>query len=137
MAAYAEVQDLIDRYGEDEILQLTDRDDSGQVDDTVAQTALDDAEAEVDGYLGGRYELPLESPPRILSRITTDIARYHLHDGVPPDHVNKRYEDAVKFLQKIAEGKVSLGASTAPPSAGAPEVSKGTRMFDDDSLRWF
>jgi len=135
--AYAVLQDLIDRYGQTEILELTDRDQSGQVDEAVAQKALDDAAAEVDGYLGGRYELPLDSPPPVLSRLTSDIARYRLYDNLAPDEVRNRYEDAVKFLRAVSEGKISLGASQPPESTGSPQVAKGVRMFDTDSLEGF
>ena len=58
---YATVTDLQDRLGVPRLVQLTDLADPsvGLVDPAVAQKALDDAEAEIDGYLGGRYALPL------------------------------------------------------------------------------
>lgn len=137
MAAYCTVQDLIDRYGETEILELTDRDQSGSVDQTVAERAIDDASAEVDGYIGSRYDLPLDSPPAVLTRIAADIARYRLYDNLATEEVRKRYEDALRFLKSVGKGEISLGASEPPASTGSPMVSRGRRMFDDDDLEGF
>jgi len=135
--AYCTVQDLIDRYGETEILELTDRDQSGEVDETVAGRAIDDAAAEVDGYIGGKYDLPLSSPPQVLTRITADIARYRLYDNLATDEVRNRYEDALRFLKAVSKGEVSLGVSPPPESSGSVHVSKGRRVFDADGLEGF
>ena len=40
--AYATVADMIARFGELEVLQLTDRNQEGVIDKAVAKTALDD-----------------------------------------------------------------------------------------------
>ncbi len=90
---YATVQDLIDRYGEREMIQLTDIDEprTDAVVSARAQRALDDAAAEVDGYLAGLYALPLSPVPGTLRRVAIDIARYHL-GSVPTDSSEaKRY----------------------------------------------
>ncbi|MCR6497085.1 DUF1320 family protein [Thermomonas sp. S9] len=121
--AYATLADLITRYGEDEIAQRTDRTGSGVVDAAVAQRALDDAQAEIDGYIASRYKLPLPTVPAALARIACDIARYRLWEDVASDEVRRRYEDARKLLEAIAKGIVSLGLPAVLPPASQPALS--------------
>lgn len=135
--SYCALQDLIDRYGETEILELTDRDQSGDIDEDVADRAIDDASAEVDGYIGGKYSLPLDSPPAVLTRITADIARYRLYDNIATEEVRRRYEDALRFLKAVGKGEISLGADPPPASAGSVYVDRGRRVFDDDGMEGF
>lgn len=127
---YATLQQLIERYSERELRNITDPD--GQTLDTVkAQLALADAASEIDGYLGLRYVLPLENAEgeplpnasvQTLARCACDIAVYRLQTLRPSDDIKdarQRYEDVIKLLQRIGTGDVSLvgaqlraGAST-------------------------
>jgi phage gp36-like protein len=122
MAVYAAFADLVARYGEAEIAQLTDRDTppSGAADEAVAERALLDADAEIDAYLAGRYALPLASPPPVLRRVACDIARYRLWDDRASEEVRLRYEDARRLLQAIADGHVALGAAASGVAWSAP-----------------
>ena len=49
---YAGVQDMVARFGDLEVLQLSDRQQQGVIDTAVVETALADATAEIDAYLG-------------------------------------------------------------------------------------
>ena len=55
---YATVDDLIDRFGEAEMIGLTDPDNTA-VQSARAQRKLDDAHALANGYVGMAYRLPL------------------------------------------------------------------------------
>jgi len=129
---YCTRQNMIDRYGEQELLQLTDRDNLGVIDDQVLDQAINDASAQVDGYLAGRYELPLSTVLPILIGLSCDLARYQLFDIGAPENVEKRRDDAIAYLNSVATGKVSLGLSSggqaATPSDGAQMQSDG-RVF--------
>lgn len=137
---YATVQDLIDRYGEREMIQLTDIDEprTDAVVSARAQRALDDAAAEVDGYLAGLYALPLSPVPGTLRRVAIDIARYHL-GSVPTDSSEaKRYDDAIKFLRLVARGEIKLGvdgAGAEPAATGkAVQFAVGSKLFGRESF---
>ena len=136
--SYATKQDLIDRFKEPELIQLTDSSgDAGAIDDTVLSRALDDADAEIDTYLVARYALPLPTVPRVLVNAACDIARYRLYEDRSTEHVTKRYDDAVKLLRMVSEGKVSLGLDTnqqATTTAGGPQFDSPGRVFTRDSL---
>ena len=133
--SYCTPQDLIDRFGEDELTQLTDRDALGTLDHAVIERAIDDATAEIDSYLGGRYQLPLNPVPRILTTYAADIARYRLYDEAAPDQVQRRYDDAQKFLRAAAKGEITLGIDAkggkATPQSGA-EMTSGGRAWSRD-----
>ena len=77
---YATQSDLEERFGPQELAQLTDRVDGLMPDPAVIARALADAEAEIDGYLAARYTVPLSAVPAVLVRLTCDIARYRLYD---------------------------------------------------------
>ncbi len=129
---YAIKQNLIDRYGSEELLQLTDRANTGLIDDTVIARALADADAEINGYLATHYTLPLAPVPAALEKLACDIARYRLYEDRVTEIVEKRYDDAIKFLQGVASGKVSLGidaANAQPVATGGPSFSAGDRVF--------
>jgi phage gp36-like protein len=142
---YATQQDLIDRFGEQEIVQLTDRDGppTGAINDTIVGKALADSDELINGYLAGRYQVPVAAPvPAVLSQLACDIARYKLHLNEPPELVRKNYEDALKRLKEISDGTFVLqvaGAEAAeidPPATGV-DFAGADRVFSNDNLRGF
>ena len=133
--AYAALVDLQIRYGEAEILQLSDRDSDGGHDSGVIDAALADASGEMDGYLSVRYSLPLAQVPIMLSRICCDIARYRLWSDDATDQIRKRYEDAIADLGKIASGAIQLPLGDDDAAAVVP-ATPGSRVvyFTDEAL---
>lgn len=128
---YVTQQQLVDRFGEEELIQLTDRANTGTIDAAVLNQAISDAGSEIDGYLAGRYQLPLATVPSILALYCGDIARYRLYDDVAREEVRKRYDDAIEFLRLVAKGTVRLGADE-PASAGGAQMETGGRVFGRD-----
>jgi len=129
---YAIAQDMIDRFEERELIQLTDRHDTGSIDTAVLDKVLADADAKIDSYLVGRYPLPLASAPRTLTIYACDIARYLLHDNHATEQVTKRYDDAIRFLERVAKGDISIGATAAgtpPPAADGAQVESAESVF--------
>jgi len=139
--SYATLSDLENWIDEDELVQLTDDDDSGTVDTDKVDTVLEAASMEIDGYLGERYDLPLASVPGTINKLCCDIAIYNLYTRRqgPPDYIEKKYDNAVRFLEKVAAGKISLGASD-PEGTGTSsnlQVSSKDREFTEDVLDTF
>ncbi|MGH6879283.1 gp436 family protein [Hypericibacter sp.] len=136
---YAVKQDLIDRFGLVELVQLTDRTNVPQttVDDTVVGRALADADQTIDGYLqSAGLQLPLAPVPALLVRLACDIARYFLHKDGPTDVVRKNYEDALKMLRDIANGTIQLQVAGQAPavSGGAVQIDAPDRTFSRETL---
>lgn len=138
---YATKQDCIDRFGEAELIQLTDRANTGSIDDSVLNDALQDADDEINARLASRYTLPLASTPRVLTRIAADIARYYLFDDQATEQVRKRFEDAQKFLAGVASGAVSIGldgtGTEVTTDSNGAEFSSSTAVFGRDATKGF
>jgi phage gp36-like protein len=131
---YATQAQLIERFGESELIQLTDRADplTGAIVAAVLDAALLDADQEIDSYLRVVRTLPLPAPiPVRLVRVAADVARYHLYDDHAPDEVRTRYEDAIRWLRDVAAGRASLGADdTAPAVSGRIVTAQGVSAYD-------
>lgn len=138
---YCTKQDLIDRFGERELMQLTDRDNvpASVIDDTVVEGHLADAHGVVNGYLAKVYKLPIAPVPPVLTKITADVARYFLHgESAEKDSpVRMAYSDAINWLKDVATGKVGLEAEGVPAAqsgGGQIAVEAPERIFSRDKL---
>ncbi len=129
--SYAVKADMVSRFGEGEVIALTDRVNLGVIDDVVLADALAEAAAEIDPYLAPRHKLPLASVPKIVTGFACDIARYRLcGSGVTlTDDIRDRYKDAVRFFEKVAEGKRPLGLD----AANAPAAPANTVQFAEQT----
>jgi phage gp36-like protein len=136
--SYATLQQLIDRYGQDVIVQVTDRatPPAGAIDQDVVDRALADTAALIDGYLAGRYQLPLATTPSLVIDLALQIAIYKLHRFAPDEKIKADYDAAMKMLRELAQGIVRLDvAGIEPESAGKNDVlvESPDRMFDSDT----
>ncbi len=141
---YAQTTDLQARYSNRDLTQLTTSDISAVGPDlAVLAQALADASVEIDSYLEARFTLPLSDPPAALNRLCCDIAIYRLQALTPLhdlEDARKRYEDAIKFLAQVNQGKLTLGLSAdalEPPAAQAEAAVVGTnrsRVFTRGAL---
>ena len=133
---YATESDMISRFGQDEIQQLTDRNNAGMIDVTVLGMALADADATINGYLAGRYILPLTVVPAALVKRAADLARYYLFGIQAPDLVKSNHDDALTWLKQVNTGIVELGIDQATISAETSGISvkTNTRIFSASTL---
>lgn len=136
---YATLDDLIDRAGPSEILEVADRDGDGLADPDVVASAFASAGQTIDAYLAARYGLPLSSTPAIVQKWAVSIARYHLHRDGAPDHVVRDYKEAMTELRDAAAGRLSLpdvtGATPAAAAGGSVRVDGPASVFDGSGLR--
>lgn len=127
---YATLATLTDRYGLATLVSLTDRGAvaTGAVDTAVVNRALADADALIDGYLAARYVLPLASVPPLLASIAAAVAFWSLHIAAPDDKVRKDYDDALRQLRDIADGRLRLPvAGVEPAGTGGTGVTTTDR----------
>lgn len=127
---YATQDDLVKRFGEAELLQLTDPTGGlGAIDAARVAQALADADRLIDGYCGGRYAIPLAPVPDLVNRIAADLARYYLHTTQPPELVKDNYAAAVKQLDAIAAGRLTLQAG----AVATAEAADSSVLYDAPS----
>lgn len=139
---YTTKQKLIEAYGEDHLVSLTDRaaEPTGVIDDAVLAAGIAKADAEIDSFLAGRYRLPLSQVPDLVNELATTMTRFHLHRYEPPEYVRKAYDDALKALREIATGTRLLQAAgltpaAAPANSAAPAFVGPNRSFSRDSMK--
>lgn len=109
----------------------------------IVESAIADAEGEIDGYLTKRYPVPLSVVPRAISKFAKDIAVYNLYSRIGIDEGDKeknylnRYRAAVDFLKLVAEGKIDLGVGSTQSSVANTgfSVSASPRVFGRGSMR--
>jgi phage gp36-like protein len=134
---YATQADLQERYSEDDLLIIADRDMDNQLDADVITQALEDASAEIDGWIAARYTMPLPTVPDILVRLCADIAVYRLSVDAAQatDERRQRYEDAIKFLKALSKGDASLGMPKPPKTtSGRARLISNPRRFNRRNL---
>lgn len=129
---YATQQHMIDRFGSQELILLTDKVNAVAINAEVLGVAFADADAEINSYLSSRYVLPLTQTSPELVRMACDIARYRLFDTKAIEVVKIRYDDAIRKLRDVAKGVASLGIdqSSAPVAVtGGAVISSGGKDF--------
>lgn len=114
--AYCSYNDLVLAFGENEVVNMLDRDRDGSEDDGVADDGIAFASDLIDGYLRERYSLPISSVPRNLVGVACDIARYRYYQDQPTDLVVMRYQAALDWLRDVSKGIVNIEIIDEPIS---------------------
>lgn len=132
--SYATQSDMLARYGMPKLVQLTDINtvQTGELVASVLASRLDDASAEIDGYLVGRMALPLASPPAILKVLCCRLAYYLLLGAVATDIDVADVKAVRAYLTQVGNGSITLTSpDTAPAVAGAGSVlfNSGDKSF--------
>lgn len=90
-------------------------------DQTAALQAASDL---ADSYLRSRYTMPLTAWADDLRRAVCAIATYDLmsHRGYNPEtggdpNIRARYDDAIRWLEKVASGQISPSVTDSAPAA--------------------
>lgn len=141
MAIYATQQNLKER-DEQMLWNLAIDRNTGELNASWIEQALEQADEEINSFLGRRYLLPLPTVPGMLNKIAISIAFYWLadRDTQATELLQKRYDMALTSLREIANGKRELGLPTveAPSESSVGKVEllqQNDRMFTRDSLR--
>lgn len=134
---YTTQAELIERYGEAELIQLTDRVGSGGVDAALVARVIADGAAEIDAYIGQRMTLPLADPPALLGRLNAILARHALYKDAAPEEITKARDAAIRLLRDIANGVASLGANDVVVAEAEVAYAFSPRAITDDELRGY
>lgn len=137
--SYATQADMVDRFGEEDLIRLTDRADPplNVIYAPTLNARLADAQAVIESYVATKYTLPLAATPLLLRQLECDLAWYLLQGGNPSEDAKKRNDDAMRVLRDIAGGKVSLGpdsSSAVPAVAGGVLIDAAPAVFTPSTL---
>ncbi|MDR3631498.1 MAG: DUF1320 domain-containing protein, partial [Desulfocapsaceae bacterium] len=93
-----------------DLIELTDDDSLPPVaiDQTKVNRAITDAGELIDGYLRGRFTLPLSPVPGLINTLAVDMVIYRLYSRrfklTPPDVVKARHGEAMQILEQVRTG---------------------------------
>lgn len=118
------------------LVQLSNDDPAAMLpNEDVVEDGVRQAEELVDGYLRGRYDLPLDPIPTVLRDAVVYLARHWLYqrrpEGAIPDAVKDSRKDTIKLLESIRDGVVTLGmpSGQAVPEPGEIRVRSRSQQF--------
>nr|BDD46511.1 hypothetical protein 15 [bacterium] len=139
---YCTLDDIKKQVQETTLIEITDDSLSGQINEDVVNETILYADTLINGYLRGRYTLPLQTTPEIIKVIAIDLAIYRLYSRRfhtdMPDSINDKYKNSIKLLEQIQKGIVSLGIETmgTPPKLGEYRTNKTyqDRIFTKEVL---
>ena len=134
---------MVKRFGEEEIIQLTNRDNlSGEawpqaVDNKRLYASLRDAQNLIHGYLARRYTLPLTPVPHLAVRWSCDLARWFLQSHSAPEQVKDNYERTLAELREAATGDLVLDSEELGFRNGAAEIVGPGQTFTNNDMKGF
>jgi len=131
---YSTQAGMVERYGEREIIQLTDRVQADVIDSDVLDGALLRAFDFINLYLSAVAVIPLIYTPPALRIYEEQIARYYLYFEGAPEIVISDYEDAVKWLDGVSSGDIDLDDGMGDNSDSDIVHTDRERVFTDETL---
>lgn len=142
---YCNLNDLKQQVSEATLIEITDDNLAGEINTTVVNEAILYSETIIDGYLRGRYTLPIPNIPEIVKILAVDLSIFRLYSRRfhtdMPDSINDKYKNSIKLLEQIQKGIVSLGIETAGtlPKCGEYRTNKTYRdkIFSKNFLDTF
>ena len=138
---YAVKQDMIDRFGEQELIEVTDRANAVAIDDQVLGVALADADATINSYIEARYSVPPTPVPHVLVSAAAKLARYQLHDDGASEQIAADRTQVLAWLKDVSRGLARLGdddAATPDPTATlGPVVTSPDRPSIEDGMEGY
>jgi len=115
--SYCSISDIQSVISNDDLVQLTNDTGGDSVDSDKITDAISYVDNIIDGYLRGRYDLPIASVPDELKYLAVDFVVYRLYSRrmytEVPDSVLKKYHEVVKMLQDIQKGAFNPGMESA------------------------
>jgi len=145
---YCTLDNLKDLTPEQEILELADDTGSTDITNTAVVTVIDGCIKEgdniIDGYIRGRYKLPLNPIPGLINNISSSLALYFLHKrryrSDMPETLEKDYKRQIEKLKDIQKAVITLDVPTVIDESGslaqgAYRTSNKERFFSASVLR--
>ncbi len=139
--AYCTQSDILEQLDETTLTELTDDAGEGEIDEDKVDRAIADADATIDSYCRSRYTVPLDPVPGLVRSISVDIAIYRLYlrRRGAPDHRKERYDEAVRFLKDVSNGRARF--DDEPPArtdtGDSVDIDYNDRIFTRDKMSGF
>jgi len=141
---YCSIDDMIGMLPEQTIIELSsDTHPYASPDMGNIGKAIGLADGVIDGYLARRMPVPLSDVPRLIRNLSAKMAIRFLHvrKHIFSEIWEKEYDNAVKILKAISDGKMGLGQDedTEPAKSEPvlPHVASRKRKFTKEFWETF
>lgn len=125
---YCTQEDIEKQITTPTLIQLTSDDSQNAIDETVTFEAILYSSTLIDGYLRGKYTLPLDTHFPLLRIIAIDLSIYRLYSrrlrAEMPESILEQYKDSIKTLEKIQKGIIALEIATDSQSESSVAETK-------------
>lgn len=140
--AYVTLAQLTDRFGTRMLVALTDRGElaTDMIDTGTVDRAIADADAVIDGYLAGRYALPMATTPPLVTDLAQAIVIWKLHTAQPDPKIEEDYKAAIRALRDISAGTIRLpveGVDQPGTGGTGARLTDRERPLTADNLKGF
>lgn len=134
---YCTIDDIEKHTSSPTLIQLSSDDGQEAVNRVVVEEAILYASTLIDGYLRGRYSLPLDTHFPLLRIIAIDLSVYRLYSrrmrNEMPEVIETAYKSAIATLRDIQKGIISLQSEndTLETSAFSPDEYRTNKTILD------
>jgi len=143
--SYCTLDNVKQQVSETTLIEVTDDNQANEINTAIVDEAILYSETLIDGYLRGRYTLPLAITPLLIKILAIDLTVFRLYSRRfhtdMPESINDKYKNSVKLLEQIQKGIISLGIEKeeAVPEAGEYLTNKtfSDRIYTDSFLDRF
>jgi phage gp36-like protein len=139
--AYSTLADLKKAIPERDLIQVTDDEDRGQVNEARVTQAIQDADDLIDSYLRGKHTVPLATVPPIVRRHSIGLSTYYLYSRrlgyEPTEAMTALYKEALRFLADVRDGKAYIDdPESIANTGGVFKVNKDACDREYTSTKW-
>jgi len=135
--SYSTIDDLMKLIPRETLIQLTDDENTGAPVAARVEEAIRQADSEIDSFCAVKYETPFDPAPDIVKKCSVDIAVYNLYsrrvEDIPPAR-SERYRNALRELEGIGRGLISIGTGVVDPPANRDGSPLNTKTADDRAI---
>lgn len=112
MTDYCTIEDIETQTSTPTLIQLSSDNGQEEVNRVVVEEAIIYSSTLIDGYLRGRYSLPLDAHFPLLRILAIDLSIYRLYSrrmrNEMPEVIQKNYNNAISTLRDIQKGVITL-----------------------------
>lgn len=139
---YCVQDDILKQITEPTLIQLTNDLGESTIDTIIVEEAIIYSSTLIDGYLRGRYSLPLGATFPLLRIIAIDLSIYRLYSrrmiADIPESILNQYKEAIKTLEKLQKGIITLDIETTEQTLINKEYRSNktaeSRIFNEGKL---
>ena len=114
MTDYCTIEDIENQTSTPTLIQLSSDNGQEEVNRVVVEEAIIYSSTLIDGYLRGRYSLPLDAHFPLLRILAIDLSIYRLYSrrmrNEMPEVIETAYKNAISTLRDIQKGVITLQA---------------------------